>query len=171
MRLKDEVMELLRQGDSEGLERMVGETPAAVRFLQGRLWDADPEIRSEAAVALGAAAVAHPGLGRELLRQALWALNDESATNGAYVLPAIGEIGRRAPDLAAPFVGPMAGYLWDDGLRQGILEALCRMNETAPELIDDVRDRLLAVGETDDTGEQECLDTLLAEDRESEDGE
>ena len=164
-------MELLRQGDSEGLERLVGETPAAVRFLQGRLWDADPEIRSEAAVALGAAAAAHPDLGRELLRQALWALNDESATNGAYVLPAIGEIGRRAPDLAAPFVGPMAGYLWDDGLRQGILEALCRINETAPELIDDVRDRLLAVGETDDTGEQECLDTLLTVDRESADGE
>jgi hypothetical protein len=171
MRVKDEVMELLRQGDSEGLERLVGETPAAVRFLQGRLWDTDPEIRSEAAVALGAAAAAHPDLGRELLRQALWALNDESATNGAYVLPAIGEIGRRAPELAAPFVGPMTGYLWDDGLRHGILEALCRMNETAPELIDDVRDRLLAVGETDDTGEQECLDTLLAVDRESADGE
>ena len=94
-------MELLRQGDSEGLERMVGDSPVAVRFLQGRLWDADPEIRSEAATALGAAAAAHPDLGRELLRQALWALNDESATNGAPMLPAIGEIGRRAPDLAA----------------------------------------------------------------------
>jgi len=164
-------MELLRQGDSEGLERLVGETPAAVRFLQGRLWDTDPEIRSEAAKVLGAAAAAHPDLGRELLRQALWALNDESATNGAYVLSAIGEIGRRAPELAAPFIGPMTAYLWDDGLRQEILEALCRINETAPELIDDVRDRLLAVGETDDTGEQECLDTLLAVNRESVDGE
>ena len=49
MRLKEEVMEMLRQGDSEGLERMVGENPAAIRFLQGRLWDADPEIRSRAA--------------------------------------------------------------------------------------------------------------------------
>jgi hypothetical protein len=171
MRVKDEVMELLRQGDSEGLERLVGETPAAVRFLQGRLWDANPEIRSEAAVALGAAAAVHPDLGRELLRQALWALNDESATNGAYVLPAIGEIGRRAPELAAPFVGPMTAYLWDDGLRRGILEALCRIAEVAPELIDDVRDRLLAVGDTDNPGERACLDSLLAVNRESADGE
>jgi hypothetical protein len=171
MRLKEKVMELLQQGDSEGLERMVVDTPAAIRFLQGRLWDSDPGIRIEAAIALGAAAEAHPDLGRELLRQALWALNDESATNGAYVLPAIGEIGRRAPDLAAPFVGPMTAYLWDDGLRPGILAALCRIAEVAPELIDDVRDRLLAVGEANDTGEQECLDTLLAVNREGVDGE
>jgi hypothetical protein len=171
MRLKEEVMELLQQGDSEGLERMVVETPAAVRFLQGRLWDANSEIRSEAATALGAAAAAHPDLGRELLRQALWALNDESATNGAPMLPAIGEIGRRAPDLAAPFIGPMTAYLWDDGLRRGILEALCRIAEVAPELIDDVRDRLLAVGDMDDPGERACLDSLLAVNRESADGE
>ncbi len=69
------------------------ENPRAIRFLQGRLWDPDDEIRSRAAEALGAAAAAHPELGRELLRRALWALNDESATNGAYMLPAIGEIG------------------------------------------------------------------------------
>jgi HEAT repeat protein len=171
MRLKEEVMELLRQGDSEGLERMVGENPAAIRFLQGRLWDADPEIRSRAAVALGAAGAAHPDLGRELLRQALWAINDESATNGAYMLPAIGEIGRRSPDLVAPFVGPMTSYLWDEGLRPGILSALCRIAGEAPELIEDIRDRLLALAETDNTGVRECLDFLLAVNGEGVNGE
>lgn len=164
-------MELLRQGDSEGLERMVGENPAAIRFLQGRLWDADPEIRSRAAVALGVAATAHPDLGREFLRRALWALNDESATNGASMLPAIGEIGRQSPGLVAPFVGPMTSYLWDEGLRLGILDALCRIAGEAPDLIEDIRDRLLALGETDNTGERECLDFLLAVNRESADGE
>jgi len=164
-------MEMLRQGDAEGLERIVVDNPAAIRFLQGRLWDPDPEIRSRAAVALGAAAKAHPDLGRELLRRALWALNDESATNGAYMLPAVGEIGRRAPDVAAHFVGPMTAYLWDEGLRPGILTALCRMAEMAPELIEEIRDRLLAVAKTDDTGEQECLDILLSVNREGVDGE
>ena len=163
-------MDLLRQGDTEGLEEMVAESPAAIRFLQGRLWDSDPEIRSRAAVALGAAAASHPELGRELLRRALWALNDESATNGAYVLPAIGEIGRRAPDLAEPFVGPMTAYLWDEGLRPGILKALCRIASVAPELIDGVRERLLALEEKDDTGERECLEFLLSVNRESVDG-
>ncbi len=163
-------MELLRHGDSEGLEQLVGENPAAVRFLQGRLWDSDPDIRRRAAVALGAAAVAHPDLGREVLRRALWAINDESATNGGPMLAAVGEVGRRAPDLVAPFVGPMTAYLWDEGLRSGILNALCRIAEVAPELIEGVRDRLLVVG-ADETGEQECLDYLLTVTGEGVDGE
>jgi hypothetical protein len=171
MRVKEEVMELLRQGDSEGLERMVAENPAAVRFLQGRLWDADPEIRCRAAVALGAAAAAHPELGRELLRRALWAINDESATNGGPMLPAIGEIGRRSPELVAPFVGPMTAYLWDEGLRPGILDALRRIAEVAPELIEEVRDRLLALEDSQDPGEQALIESLLAVSRESVDGE
>lgn len=164
-------MEMLRQGDSEGLERMVTETPTAVRFLQGRLWDADPEIRCRAAIALGAAAAAHPDLGRELLRRALWAINDESATNGAPVLPAVGEIGRRSPELVAPFVGPLTSYLWDEGLRPGILDALHRIAEVAPELIEDVRDRLLALEDCDDPGERALIEGLLAVSRESVDGE
>ena len=164
-------MDMLRQGDSEGLEHMVVETPAAVRFLQGRLSDPDPEIRNRAAVAHGAAAAAHPEHGRELLRRALWALNDESATNGGPMLPAIGEIGRRAPDLVAPFIGPMTAYLWDDGLRPGILEALCSIASTAPELIDEVRDRLLVFADTNQLGEQASIDRLLAVNREIVDGE
>jgi len=164
-------MEMLHQGDSEGLEQMVVETPAAIRFLQGRLWDEDPEVRNLAAIALGAAAAAHPNLGRELLRRALWALNDESATNGGPMLPAIGEIGRRAPDLVAPFVGPMTAYLWDDGLRPGILDALRRIAATAPELIDEVRDRLLVLEDTDEPGERALRDSLLAVNRESVNGE
>ena len=165
------MMELLQQGDSEGLERMVAETPAAIRFLQGRLWDADPEIRCRAAIALGAAAAAHPDLGRELLRRALWAINDESATNGSYVLPAIGEIGRRSPDLVAPFVGPMTAYLWDDGLRPGILDALRRIADAAPELMDEIRDRLVALEDRDDPGERALIDGLLAVNKENVNGE
>jgi hypothetical protein len=171
MRLKEKVMELLRQGDSEGLERMVEETPSAVRFLQGRLWDADPEIRYRSAIALGAAAASHPDLGREILRRALWAMNDESATNGAPMLAAIAEIGHCAPELVAPFVGPMTAYLWDEGLRPGILKALRRIAEVAPELVTDISDRLRAIEDLDDPGEQADLEWLLAVNRESVNGE
>jgi hypothetical protein len=164
------VMEMLRRGDRQGLEQLVAVEPRAVRHLQGRLWDADAGVRERAAEAMGAAAAANPELGRELLRRAMWALNDESATNGADTLPVIGEIGFRAPELVAPFVGPMTSYLWDDGLRPGILRALCRIAETAPELAAGVRDRLLTIEHTNDPGEQACLDRLLAVNREGADG-
>lgn len=166
MRLKGAVMEFLERGDSDGLERMVAAEPGAVQPLQGRLWDPDPDVRRLAARALGAAAAVHPELGTELLRRAMWALNDESATNGAPMLPMIGEIGFRAPELVAPFVAPMASYLWDESLRPGILEALTRIAEVAPELVLEVREQLLMIEHTSDSGEQACLDRLLAVTRE-----
>jgi hypothetical protein len=142
-----------------------------VRYLQGRLWDRDADVRSHAAAALGAAAAAHPELGREVLRRAMWALNDESATNGGPMLAAVGEIGRRSPDLVAPFVGPMTVYLWDEGLRPEILAALCRIADTAPHLIEEIRDRLLAIGDTTTNEERADLERLLAVSGESANGE
>ena len=138
-------MELLRRGDEGGLERLVVAEPRAVQPLLGRLWDREPAIAARAARALGAAAAAHPELGRELLRRALWALNDESATNDAAMLPAFAEIACRAPEIAAPFVAPMGSYLWDDGLRPGILRALSRIEESGVDLSSEVRDQLAAL--------------------------
>ncbi len=164
-------MEMLQRSDRQGLEELVVEQPRAIRYLQGRLWDSEERVRRNAAEALGAAAAARPELGREILRRALWALNDESAMNGAYMLPVIGEIGFRDPDLVAPFVGPMTSYLWDDGLRPGILRALCRISEAAPHLVMTVRDQLMTIEHTEDSGEQACLDHLLSVNREGPDGE
>lgn len=163
-------MEMLQRGDSEGLEQLVLEQPSAIRYLQGRLWDAEQRVRQHAAEALGSAAATRPELGREILRRALWALNDESATNGAPVLPVIGEIGFRNPEVVAPFVGPMTSYLWDDGLRPGILRALSRIAESAPHLVMGVREQLLEIEHAEDPGEQACLDRLLAVKREGADG-
>ena len=72
---------------------------------------------------------------------------------------------------AAPFVGPMTAYLWDEGLRPGILKALRRIAESAPELLADVSDRLMAIEDLDDPGELADLEWLLAMNRESVNGE
>lgn len=163
-------MEMLRRGDNLELDQLVAQQPQAIRYLQGRLWDPEERVRMNAAHALGSAAASRPELGREILRRALWALNDESATNGAAMLPVIGEIGFRNPALVAAFIGPMTSYLWDDGLRPGILRALCRIAEVAPELVMGERDRLLEIEYTEGTGEQACLERLLAVIREGADG-
>lgn len=165
MGLKGVVMELLRHGDAEGLEQLVAANPRAARFLLGRLWDSDSELRLQAAQALAGAAANHPDLGREILRRLLWDLNDESATNGRYALPAIGEIGRRSPGLVQDFIGPMVSHLWDDSLRSGILRALCRVAETAPETIEKVREILLTIHDTEDPEESAYLDRLLGVER------
>jgi hypothetical protein len=127
MQLKERVMELLRSADRQGLERLVARDRRAVRHLQGRLWDPDEGVRRGAACALAAAAAAHPELGRDLIRRLLWALNDESATNGAFALPALGEIGFRCPHLIAPFLGCMTQLSADETLRPALLAALSRI--------------------------------------------
>jgi hypothetical protein len=136
MGLRELVMELLQSADSSRLERLAANEPRAVRHLVGRLWDPDRRVRQLAAAAVGAAAAVHRELGHDVLKRLVWALNDESATNGIYGLAAIGEIGARDPELARDFLGPVASLARDAGLRSAIFRALGRVAETAPELVE-----------------------------------
>jgi hypothetical protein len=135
MRLSEEVKELLRQGrETELVERAMADA-RLVRPLLARLYDPDDAIRGGAARVLGHAAAAHSELGREVARRLVWALNDESATNGVYAVPALGQIGRRAPDLVAPHVPALARMAWDHGLRLAIIDALAEVAEFSPGLV------------------------------------
>jgi hypothetical protein len=135
MRLSEEIRVLLQQGRETELRERVLANARLVRPLLARLYDPDTEVRERAACVLGDAAAAHPGLGREVARRLIWALNDESATNGVYAVPALGQIGRRVPHLVAPHVPALARMAWDPGLRLAILEALTRVAQTSPGLV------------------------------------
>jgi hypothetical protein len=135
-------MSLLRQGREEAVAELAATDRRVLRPLMGRLWDPDPTIRCHAAGAMGRSAAAHPPLGLEMVRRLMWALNDESATNGVFGIAALGEIGHRCPEMLAPFVPSLVGMAWDDGLRLDLLEALGRVAEADPRL---VRDHLAAL--------------------------
>lgn len=128
-------MHLLQQQKVSALASLVAGDRRAVRHLVGRLWDPNEEIRAVAAAALGAAATAHPELGVDVVRRLIWGLNDESGTNGVYGVPALGEIGREAPELFEPFVSPLMSFAEDAGLRIPIIEALIRIGERHAELV------------------------------------
>lgn len=135
-RVKGEVMAMLRKGDMKDLAELTLRRPAAVRFLLARLWDREPVVRERAAEAVGTAAAQHRELGLELLRRFTWALNDESATNGANVLPAMAAVAAALPDIAGPFVGPMVAALADPGLAAPARNALERIAASHPELVE-----------------------------------
>ncbi len=136
----------------EGLAALTGERPAAVRHLLARLWDPDGEVRSRAAEAVGTAAVQHPELGIELLRRFAWALNDESATNGIFAIPAMAAVAVRSPEMAAPFVGQLVAALEDPGLAEEARRALELIARNAPALLDPYRDELEAAGVVERAG-------------------
>lgn len=135
MRLREEVLELLRRGREDELAGRATADPRLVRPLLARLYDTEEEIRDGAARVLGRVAASHPELGQEITRRLMWALNDESATNGVHAVPALGQIGHRAPDLMRVHVSALARMAWDDGLRLAILEALREVADSAPELV------------------------------------
>ena len=135
MGIGKEVRDLLRQGNERTLIELALADSRALRPLVGRLWDSDPTIRARAARVVGQAAASHNDLGLDVVRRLIWALNDESGTNGVYGIPALGEIGRCAPALLASHVPALVASCRDDGLRLEILRALAALAESAPSLV------------------------------------
>ncbi len=135
MGVKDDMADLLQSGDDVSVADIVRTQPQAVRHLLPRLWDADDGVRAAAARALGETAVRHPDLAREVVRRVMWGLNDESATNGSSALIGLGEIGRRAPDLIAPYVPALVSMIEDDAVRVELLRALAAVASVAPALV------------------------------------
>lgn len=163
MGLKERVMELLRAGDEQTLGALAADDPRAVRFLLGRLWDSDETLRRRSARAIGVAAASHRDIGADLLRRLMWALNDESATNGLYGIAALAEIGFNDPELVDPFVAPLASLSWDDGLRLEIIRALTRIAEARPETVRSVCDLVAENVDLEDPDERCAFARLLEE--------
>jgi hypothetical protein len=128
-------LELLRSARETSAAELASTDGRAVRLLFGRLWDPDAEIRDRAARVLGRTAASKHDLGLEIIRRLMWALNDESATNGVHAVPALGEIGRQSPEMLRPFLSALASLAWDEGLRLELLRALTATAESAPHLV------------------------------------
>jgi hypothetical protein len=172
MRLSEEVRQLLQQGREDAVAEIAAADPRALRPLVGRLWDSDREIRLRAARVIGHAAASHPDLGVDLIRRLMWALNDESATNGVHAVPALGEIGRQAPDLLEPFVPSIVALAWDDGLRLELLRALTAAAESNPGAVAKQFERMAQWVDRSRPEEREQHDRLAAAiGKESGDGE
>ncbi len=129
MRREDVVKLLVEEGPGAVAERALA-SPRVLRLVVGRLWEADPRVRAAAAASLGEVAARAPERGRELVRRFLWALNDESATSGGPVLPALREIGLRNPGLVTPHAGALARLARiDEALRPEIERTLSALRE------------------------------------------
>lgn len=136
MGVRERVASDLRSGAFEALASQAAQEPRVMRALLGRLWDGDEVLRTGAATALGALAEQRPEKAAELVRRFLWALNDESGTNGAAVLPVLSAMARVAPDVVGPFAGALVAHLDDDGLRTRLLHVLATLHAAAPAWIE-----------------------------------
>lgn len=102
------------------------------RALVSLLYDPDELIRWRTVSALGHLAGAHPELAQPLVTRLYWSLNDESGGIGWMSAPALGELGRRAPQLLSRCIRPLVRYLDEPFLLPGALWAIGRLAPAYP---------------------------------------
>ncbi len=162
MGLKETMMELLHSGDTATLQAMASDDRRAFRLLLGRLWDTDAVIRERAARTVGRVAALRPELGLEVVRRLIWALNDESGTNGVHGIAALAAIGAERPALIAAHLGAIVDLLGDPGLRDEVIRALEVLAQASPELLEAHRGELRIWTTTMDEESGRRLAALLA---------
>jgi hypothetical protein len=119
------VHEVVHRGSTNGdIEELVAEEPRAVRYFLGMSYHSDPDIRKKAVKGIALAARHHPELVQKLVRQLVWAMNDESATNALTAPEVLQAIAEERPELLLPMVPDLTRLAADPGLHQGLAEAL-----------------------------------------------
>ena len=130
--LRQSVRVHLERGEYAPALEMAAADRRVVRALVSLLCDPDELVRWRAVSALGRLAGADPGLARPLVRRLYWSLNDETGGIGWMSAPALGEIGRRAPQLLSECVRPLVRYLDEPFLLPGALWAIGRLAPAYP---------------------------------------
>jgi HEAT repeat protein len=145
-RRRDAARELLARFDLDAVARWAEVEPQAAVVLQSLLFDPDELVAWRAVEALGrvAAALAREGAepARELVRRALWLMNDESGGllwNGPQV---IGAVLANVPALCRDLGAVLASFLEEEPFRAGTRWGLWRISGAAPEVVREAASQL-----------------------------
>jgi len=136
---KESLREALKSNDLEMLKAELAKYPSLIRKIQRMLYDLDEEVRWGAARAFGiAATIFEVEKMKNLIRQLVWMINEESGNNCWFAPQALGEIGRMRPELIADFIPCLQEFYKypDSKIQEGIKYAFARFKEaglTIPE--------------------------------------
>jgi hypothetical protein len=107
-----------------GIEELVSQEPRAVRYFLGMSYHSDPDVRKIAIKGIAVAARHHPELVQKIVRQLVWAMNDESATNALTAPEVLQAIADERPELLLPMVPDLTRLAADPGLAEGLAKTL-----------------------------------------------
>jgi HEAT repeat protein len=175
--LRESVKGFLGSREYDAILALAGREKRLVRTAISLLYDGDELTRWRAVTFMGRLALAAPERIPPLLKRFIWWMNDESGGIGWGSAPAMGEIGRAAPELMQGAVRVVVHYRLERFLFPGVIWATGRLAKTFPEVVaeavpdlvsflgdDDkvVRGQaVLALGEIGDDRAREGLERLL----------
>jgi HEAT repeat protein len=131
--LRETVRESLRSKDYGEVLRIAGEERRLVRTLTSLLYDGEPLVRWRAVSGMGRLAAAEPEKVRPLVQRFIWWMNEESGGIGWSSGPALGEIGRMAPDLLRESIRVLVHFRAERMILSGVFWGCGRVAATYPE--------------------------------------
>ena len=136
--LREQVKDLLRQGNFPGLVQLAGRETGVTTLLLQLLYAPDELLHWRALEGLGHLAAAYPGRVQKVIGRLLWSLNEDSGSFGWGAAAALGEIGRHQVSLIQEIIPMFIGFLEEPFSQGPMLWGLGRLGEVHPELIAEV---------------------------------
>ena len=115
MSLRKEVKTAVEEGRLNDVEKMIAEDKRAIRHALGHTYHPDDEIRATACRAIGLAGRYHKKLVKSVVRNLVWAMNEESGANALAAPQVIVAIAEETPELLLPMVPDLCRLAADEG--------------------------------------------------------
>jgi len=134
---KIELEQAVKDSNTEVLEKELKNHPGLIRKVQRLLYHADEDVRWGAARTFGLAAeIFETEKMKDLIRQLVWMINEESGNNCWFAPQALGEIGRVKPELVEDFVECLKEFhkYPDSKIREGLDYAFKLFREAGLEI-------------------------------------
>jgi len=136
--LRETVRDCLRGKDYGQVLDIAGRERRLVRTLTSLLYDGEPIVRWRAVSAVGRLAAAEPEKVRPLIQRFIWWMNEESGGIGWSSGPALGEIGRMAPELLRDAVRVLVHFRAERMILSGVFWGCGRVAATYPDVVKEV---------------------------------
>jgi len=144
---KEKFLALLKEGQTDGLADLVALRKGSLRYLYRLLYHPEELTRWRAIEAMGLVAQRlageDPEAVRNLIRNLLWTINEESGGIGWSAPHCIGEIVHRLPDMFGEFASIIISFADEQMLRRGVLWAAGRIAQARPGLVREEVPRLM----------------------------
>lgn len=137
--MKEKIREFLLKKDFDSILEL-GEPGRIVRALLSLSYDKSSEIAWRSIEAIGRIVALvtkdRVDFGKELIRRLLWSIRDEAGGIGWSSPEIIGEIVRNDPERYQDIPRILWSFMDEEFLRKGIIWAVGRIGEVAPELVE-----------------------------------
>ena len=132
MNLKERTYAAISNGVDDEIARLVAEEPRAVRHALGLSYREEPLLRMRAARAIALASRSHPDVVQRVIRHLVWAMNEESGTNGATSPEVLQAIADEMPELLLPALPDLMRLSADPKLHEGLVAVLKTVSRSCP---------------------------------------